>query len=223
LPLKIDLHVHTVFSGDSAITLREASKIAKVKGLHGMAITDHDSIEAHSKFPKDSNLIMIPGIEVSSADGHILALGVTQPIKKGLKSPETLEEIHEQGGVAVIPHPNSFLRRGIKSKVLRQIRPDAIETINSSALTLPIFGKINRVAREMGLPETAGSDAHIPELIGRAYTVVEIENENLESILKAIKAGKTTPMGKRMTVMDILKRLRFQVERQTRLTTNPSE
>ncbi len=104
--LKLDLHVHSQYSEDASGSPKEIMDFLKKKGLNGMAITDHNSIkgslEALKLKPKD--FVIIPGMEISTADGHILALNVKKEIQRELSVEETVEKILDQGGVPVVPH-----------------------------------------------------------------------------------------------------------------------
>ncbi len=196
--LRIDLHVHTRASKDSFIGLEDAIEAAKNAGLDGLAITDHDTIEkALIAANMKTDLTVIPGIEVSAKEGHILGIGVTEGIPRGLTAEETVERIRELGGVSIVPHPFDFFRNGVGERVVREINPDAIETINSNSLFFHYSKKLSEeLAEEIQKPQTGGSDAHMPSSIGRAYTVIEVPSRDVESILKSIKMGRTKPLGK---------------------------
>ncbi|WP_363321823.1 PHP domain-containing protein [Methanohalophilus sp.] len=90
-----DLHVHSCFSKDSDSDLDSILKWAKINGLDGLAICDHDSVEGGVACSKraeelDCDILVIPGIEVSSAEGHVLIIGVNKAIPPGLSVPETI-------------------------------------------------------------------------------------------------------------------------------------
>jgi predicted metal-dependent phosphoesterase TrpH len=213
MPFKIDMHVHTVYSKDGFITLNEAVKKARNTGLDGIAITDHDNIEALKRIPKNSEIIIIPGIEVSSSQGHIIGLGITQIIEGGLSPGETIEKIRKAGGAVIFPHLGDHLRHGVKKDILIKNRPDAIETINSSYIFFDKLVKNNKkIAEEMKLPQTAGSDAHVPETIGCAYTLVQTESSNLDDILSAIKNGKVSPYGVKDCLRNRLKKIVLEIK-----------
>ena len=76
MQLKIDLHVHTVYSYDSLITPKELVQYAKKRGLDGVAITDHDRLDSALKIARETDLLIVPGMEIESLNGHIVALGV---------------------------------------------------------------------------------------------------------------------------------------------------
>lgn len=213
MKLKVDLHVHTIYSGDSTITPREAVERAVKLRLDALAITDHDSFEGYEKIEKDSNPLIVPGIEISSKDGHILGLGLLEPIELGLTAFETIEQIHRLGGLAIIPHPMNPLKHSLKKNVLNSIEPDALESLNAS--TLPPFTfqhrKIEDLAKRRGIPKTGGSDAHIPSNIGKAYTIVEAKKPSVEDIITAIKTGRITPAGNFLSVADFIPRVWIKI------------
>jgi len=197
MPLKIDLHVHTCYSGDTATTLEEVVTYAKRRGLDGIAVTDHDTVAGALELLKNYDLLVIPGIEIETSCGHIIGLNVAQTIPQGLGAAETIERIHESGGLAVVAHPFAAFKSGWKSRVLSSLKVDAIEVKNSSnfpfLLTTYLSG---RLAARLNLPQTAGSDAHIPQAIGTAYTLIEADSDaELEEIIQAIKGGAVTPCG----------------------------
>jgi len=199
-PLKIDLHVHTCYSCDGVTSLKEVIAYCKKMGLDGVAITDHDTIKGALKLAKTREIIVIPGIEVETSHGHLLALNVTAPIPSKLSSLEAIEQAHEAGGIAVACHPTSFYKMGWKPQILKSSNLDAVEVINSSAFPFSISTRLNRkLAVRFNLPQTAGSDSHIPETIGMAYTLIQAESE-IEKIIQAIKEGATVPQGKAISL-----------------------
>jgi predicted metal-dependent phosphoesterase TrpH len=112
---------------------------------------------------------------------------------------ETLEGIHALGGVAVIPHPFQESRSGVLAHITKeQLRAaDAIEIYNSRLLTGRSNRQAERFARRNNLPMTAGSDAHISEMVGQAVTRLDAEAATVPAILDAIREGHTTVEGKR--------------------------
>ena len=198
MPLKIDLHLHTHYSEDATTTLKEVVSHAKKRGLDGVAVTDHDTTRGARKLVKQrpKNFIIIPSVEVSSLHGHVLALNITEPITPKLSLTETVEEIRQKGGTAVIAHPAVVLKTGLGHKISSASNIDAIEVINAAAFPFFLSNYLSRrLAQRLGLPETAGSDAHHPQEIGKAYTMVNADS-NLDDIIEAIRKGQTTPLGK---------------------------
>lgn len=200
--LSVDLHTHSAASYDGRDPVDDLLAQAADAGLDGIAVTDHDEIAASleaAERAKSHGLIGIPGLEVTSAAGHVLALGVDELIPEGMPFEETIEAIHDQGGLAVVPHPYQELRSG----VLANISPDqltiadAIEVYNSRLLT----GRANRQAaafsRRENLPTTAGSDAHISEMVGRAVTKVDPKTRSVDDVLNEIRQGRSEIEGRR--------------------------
>jgi len=192
LSLKIDLHVHTCYSPDAVTTLKEVITHSKKRGLDGVAITDHDTLAGALKL-QNSDLVVICGIEITTLSGHLLALNVTTPIPPKLDINETIQRIHEAGGIAVAPHPTLVY----KSAPSRQTASyDAIEVLNSAAIPFQLFTYLNqKLATRLSLPQTAGSDSHYGPEIGAAYTVIEADPD-VDEIVRAIKRGATIPVGK---------------------------
>jgi predicted metal-dependent phosphoesterase TrpH len=192
LALKLDLHVHTCYSPDALTTLEEVVLYSKKRGLDGVAITDHDTIDGALRLRKEKELIIIPGVEVSTLEGHVLALNITQSIPPGLTIHETTRRIHEAGGIAIAAHPSVFYKK--MNRVDSSL--DAIEVINASAFPFLLSTYLNRkLARRLDLPQTAGSDAHHAPEIGFAYTLIHADPE-VEEIVQAIKEGAIVPVGK---------------------------
>ena len=192
LGLKIDLHVHTCYSPDAVTTLKEVVTYSKKRGLDGVAITDHDTLAGALKL-QNSDLIVIPGIEITTLRGHLLALNVTTPIPAKLDINETIQRIHEAGGIAVAAHPTVFYKSAPSQQTASY---DAIEVINSAAIPFQLFTYLNRnLATCLNLPQIAGSDSHYAPEIGAAYTVIEADPD-VDEIVQAIKKGATIPVGK---------------------------
>jgi predicted metal-dependent phosphoesterase TrpH len=202
--LKIDLHVHTCYSYDGLITPKELVSYAQKAGLDGVAITDHDRVDGAIKMAKELDYLIIPGIEVSSLGGHIVGLNVQEPIPKGLSADETVEKIHEKGGLAIACHPKALLKSSLKAVMSQKF--DAIEVINASAFPFKRYVKQARdMASKLKLPHVGGSDAHYGPEIGLAYTIIEAELE-VDEIIKAIKGGYCQPFGGAIPLKIRLKR-----------------
>ncbi|MEM0253055.1 MAG: CehA/McbA family metallohydrolase [Candidatus Bathyarchaeia archaeon] len=195
MEIKLDLHVHTCYSHDGLITPEELIKYTRRAGLDGVAVTDHNRVDGALKLAKKFNLLIIPGIEVSSDGGHIIGLNVSEPVPSGLSMEETIEKIHKLGGIAIICHPYSLVKSMLK-KISLSSKLDAIEVINASAF--PFNRSVNyarQLAINLKLPQVAGSDAHYAPEIGSAYTIIDSE-KNPEDILRAIQKGLCKPVGK---------------------------
>jgi len=191
--LKLDLHVHSCYSEDGEGSPEEIIKIVKKKKLDGIAFTDHNTIEGGLKALKfaSKDFIVIPGVEVSTKDGHILALNVKGNIPRGFSAEETIEKIKDNGGIPVVPHLFRNMS-GIKKKKLEQVytRISAIEVFNSCSLPQSNL-KTMKVAEEFKLGGTGGSDTHVPEYAGEGYTLVDTSDFNVDTVISEINKKKT--------------------------------
>jgi predicted metal-dependent phosphoesterase TrpH len=190
--MKLDLHLHTQYSPDAIGTPRNIAQLLKKKGFHGMAITDHNTVKGALKIQKDPPLdfIIIPGCEISTSQGHILALGINKEIKKGLAPQETIEKIQDSGGLAIIPHPFRLFT-GIKKKFSHA---DAIETFNGRCsywCNLQAY----KLAIQCQTAHTGGSDAHNPTEAGNGYTLID-DVTTPDDVLTKIQKKTTQGTGK---------------------------
>lgn len=198
--LKLDLHLHSCYSDDATGTPEDLIKSLKKKGLQGMALTDHNTIEGSLKAvhvsPKD--FLVIPSMEVSTKDGHLLALNVTKLIPRSLSVEETVEQILEAGGIPIVPHLFRMLS-GIKKNNLKAIRSkvSAIEVFNGCSLPSTNL-KTAKIAHTYHLGGTGGSDSHDPSYAGYSYTVIDTSDMRLDTVLSLIQKGKTWGEGETM-------------------------
>ena len=200
--LSVELHTHSSLSHDGRDPVELLLEQASAVGLDALAVTDHDELEASlraAELAPDYGLVGIPGMEVTCEAGHVLALGIAEAIPPGLSFAETLDRIREQGGLAVVPHPFQESRHGVLDKISKEelATADAIEVYNSRLLTGRSNRQAERFARRRGLPMTAGSDAHIAEMVGQAVTTVDADEASVAEILDAIREGRTTVEGER--------------------------
>jgi len=196
MPYNIDLHTHSFFSGDGVSSPEKLIESARKKGLHGFAITDHNTCDAVSYMldkglmredglPVDGFLVL-PGVEVTTDDGHLLCIGATLPNLKGTPAIEVCKIIHEHGGLAIPPHPYDLFRAGIRQSVLETLEIDGLEVFNA-ATTLKRYNRQAFEYAEMrNLPMTAGSDAHHEAAIGTAYTILQTEDFSLKGLVAQI-------------------------------------
>lgn len=203
----IDPHIHSCYSGDARGTPLEIIKRAKLVGLDGIAIADHDSMRGSQEALKETknheDILIIPAMEITSNKGHIVALGITEEVKKGLSPGETMDQIHERAGIGIVPHPFVRYRAGLMSKI-KEFHADAIETLNSRYIVGYSNWKARKMALEMGIPEIGASDAHFLGAIGSCVTMVDSDS-SLDSVLKGIKAGNTAAYGDRTPLPLIIK------------------
>ena len=194
MQIKADLHVHTTYSKDSLITPKDLIYYAKKRGLNAVAVTDHNELDGAYKIAKESDFLVIPGMEVSSSDGHIVALNIKELIPRGLSAPETVLRIHNAGGVAIACHPYAYFKVSLEGNVCETF--DAIEIINARAFPFKRnVKKATETANRLNLSRVAGTDAHYGPQIGYGYTVIEAEEASVEAIAKAIVEGHCQPFG----------------------------
>lgn len=178
---KADLHIHSTHSDGTAKIPEIMEYVSTKTDLSVIAITDHNTIEG-ALFAKELEEVygieVVVGEEISSTEGHILGLFLTEEIPQGLTPLETIRRITEQGGVAIIPHP--FSNRGVFGPFGRHSFVAAISELAFHAVeiynSVPYLVWANRVAAKMfsggqGVAAVGGSDAHVLEGVGKGYTV----------------------------------------------------
>jgi predicted metal-dependent phosphoesterase TrpH len=200
MTLRIDLHVHSLFSADGVSRPEDLIAAARAAGLNGFAITDHNTCDAvdymisHGLMRADGqpvdDMLVIPGIEVTTADGHLLCLGCVLPSSlKGMPSAEVCRLAQEAGGLAVAPHPYDLFRAGIRESVLDALPLDGLEVFNAATTLKRHNRKAYDYAQKRGLPMTAGSDAHHAGAVGVACTIVETDDFSVRGVLAALRRG----------------------------------
>lgn len=177
---RADIHMHTTASDGFADVQTVLNHIAQSGTLDVIAITDHDTLDAslwayhhRADYPFD----IIPGVEVSSAEGHVLGLWVTQPVQRGMSLAETAAAIHRQGGMAILAHPFEIvvcteapLHYFRDPERIRQAGIDAIEVHNAGAFTPGNNILARRLAKQLNMPVVGNSDGHSLAAIGRGMT-----------------------------------------------------
>jgi predicted metal-dependent phosphoesterase TrpH len=196
MPINIDLHTHSFFSGDGVSSPEDLIAAARAKGLQGIAITDHNTCDAITYLldkglmrldglPVD-NFLVVPGVEVTTGEGHLLCIGATLPFLKGKPALGVCHMIHDRGGLAIPPHPYDMFRAGIRFTTLETLPVDALEVFNA-ATTLRRYNRYAfKYAQVRGLPMTAASDAHHAAAVGTAYTILNTEDLSVKGVLAQI-------------------------------------
>jgi predicted metal-dependent phosphoesterase TrpH len=210
---RADLHMHTTAS-DGWPTPVELVDHARRLALDVIAVTDHDTIEgafrAAEHAAKRSRLQVVVGEEVSSRDGHIVGLFLERKVRPGLSAAATVAAIHDQGGLAIAVHPFWRTQRRARTRVVHgvgwlaaEVDFDAIEVENAT----PGFYLFNQLAHRLcvGLEavEVGGSDAHILDAVGRAYT--EFPGKTAPALREAIKAGTTLARRRRYQAVGLMR------------------
>ncbi|MEM4723069.1 MAG: PHP domain-containing protein [Desulfurococcaceae archaeon] len=192
---KADMHIHSIHS-DGRNSPREIINYALYRDLKIISITDHDtfqgSIVARTEAKALSNeILVVTGIELRSDRGDIL-LYCYEPIDTPREISLLIDYAHENNCIVVPAHPFDLFRYGIGDAIRYYNGWDGIEVWNASA-NKNANKKAIRLANELGLPGLANSDAHIVEYIGVAYTLIEMDELNIENLFKSIRNKRVKP------------------------------
>ncbi|MEX2284716.1 MAG: PHP domain-containing protein [Gemmatimonadota bacterium] len=173
--LKVDLHSHTWYSGDSLMPPEVLVRRARAAGLDRIAVTDHGAIQGALEARRLDPELVIVGEEIRCDDGtEVIGLYLNERIPFGLTVTETAARIRGQGGVVYAPHPFAYLTAAtVRAQRIMDVA-DLIEVFNSRAFFPPWNQRAALHAGTHGLPALAGSDAHLPWEIGRAFTEMPV-------------------------------------------------
>jgi predicted metal-dependent phosphoesterase TrpH len=197
-----DLHLHTIYSYDGTASLSAILSRAKGLGLDVIAITDHDEIRGALKaleLAPSYGVEVIPGVEITTVDGDLLALFIREKVEAGLTLVETVLRVRELGGICVAPHPMAG-GMGMKSLNVRTIlkalrNPQVadtligIETYNGTAIDRISNHYANILASRVRIAKTGSSDAHTIDTIG--FGVTEFEGHTAVDLLFALRSRTT--------------------------------
>jgi predicted metal-dependent phosphoesterase TrpH len=170
--MRADLHVHTCYSPDSITSLEDVIETARRRGLDKIAVTDHNRLEGALRLREIAPELVIVGEEIRTTEGELLCFFLEEEVPRGLSPEETIARVRDQGGVVGISHPMDQMRReAMGQRALTRIRDqlDCVEVFNARCLLSVDNRRVAAWAAELGLPGTAGSDAHHAIEIGRAY------------------------------------------------------
>ncbi len=197
--LKMDSHIHSEYSSDSSAKIDDILKVANQRGIDIIAISDHNTVDGTDEVirkTRNTDILAIPSIEISSSHGHILGFGCEENIARDLSPEETIDKIHDFGGLAIIPHPYCFYRHGLLCKSdPENLKIDAIETKNARFIVGYCNGKAKKLSKNENISGLGASDAHYYKFVGDCYSKIECEKD-IDSVMKAIKKGKVEACGK---------------------------
>lgn len=191
---KVDLHIHTIFGGDSAIRPDEVVPFAQKAGLDGVCITehhDHNLSAPLEAIARETGFPIFRGMEYRADEGHLLIFGVPvgrSDLLPGLPIQNAIDWVGRQGGVAIPAHPyqTSLSGQCLGSRVLELKNIIAVETLNASASSQE-NSQARTAADRLNLAGIGGSDAHGPQAIGRAYTQFPAPLQTLQDLVQALK------------------------------------
>lgn len=188
--LKAELHSHSSIS-DGKDSVRSLVESAVAKNLNVLSVTDHDTVQGSLEAvdivrEEHLPLIIIPGIEITTSSGHVLAYGVTEDIEAGMSMVETCKAVRLLGGMCFLAHPFDFIRGGsVRLADFKVV--DGIEVYNSKSY----FNFLAlRFAKKLSKPGIAGSDAHLADSVGTAVTLLSEKMDLLESLFHAEYNGR---------------------------------
>lgn len=197
---KADLHVHTRYSGltrvyflrfpDSISHPSEIVKMAERRHLNVLCVTDHNSIRGAVEARKSATSVeIVAGSEIATLDGDLLGIFLTEDVPKGLPAEETIDKIHEQGGLAIAPHPFSSQAFSLGLKIA-ELKIDGVELFNAAHRDGYTNDAAQIIAKNLDVAFVGGSDAHAANMVGNAYT--QFDGKSAEDLRKAILARKTS-------------------------------
>ena len=201
---KADLHIHTRLSDGGPAPGRLIEHVARHTDLDVIAITDHDRIDGGLQVRERAaslGLSVVIGEEVSTADGHLLALFINEPIAPGRPIEQTIAEVHAQGGLAVAAHPFDLLSKSLlgragrpwSEEALRLLQLDGIEALNASLVRHGANARAGLLALALGFTALGSSDAHHLGAVGQAYT--RFPGHTAEDLRQAILTGTAAAGG----------------------------
>lgn len=171
--MRVDLHSHTMWSGDSTTTPDEVEEAVVEAGLDVLCITDHNAIRGAADLAKRLPCRVVVGEELNTHAGEIIGLFLTERIAPGTLPAAAAQAIRDQGGVVYIPHPFDPMRRNMAEPALYELAQegliDAVEVLNAKTSLRSLNERAVAFAAAFGLAGGAGSDAHVPLALGSAY------------------------------------------------------
>ena len=208
--LKMDSHIHSRYSSDSLAKIDDIIKTAQNRNIDIIAISDHNTVDGTEEVIKKTqktDILAIPSIEISTISGHILGFGCEEMIPKGLTPQDTIDRIHDLGGLAIVPHPYCFYRHGLLCKNnYKDLKIDAIEIKNARFIAGYCNSKAKKLSKKEKLPGLGASDAHYYKFVGDCYSLIDCEKD-IDKVLKAISKGKLEAHGKGTSNILLLKYL----------------
>lgn len=188
----IEMHCHSEWSKDSLNSFDQVVAAARRRKIDRIILTDHNTAEGALLWAKRAPDLFIPGEEIMTTQGEILAWFIKETVPRGLTPQETIRRLRDQGAVIGIAHPFDRVRKGAwRTDQLLEIvdMVDTIEVFNARCFFMQDNMKAREFADQHSKPVTAGSDAHLPYEYGRAMMRVEPFSD-AEGLLDSIMHGE---------------------------------
>ena len=174
MPYAIDLHTHSAASPDGSLSLEDYRTILQQGRLQCIAVTDHNTIEMAQQLQAALGECIIVGEEITTTEGEIIGLYLTETIPPMMTPTETVQAIEAQGGLVYIPHPFETVRKGVTAETLQTIanNVDIMEVHNGRAIFQNYSEHAMAWARTHNTPGAASSDAHGKAGWGRTCSII---------------------------------------------------
>jgi predicted metal-dependent phosphoesterase TrpH len=200
--LRLDLHVHSRYSVDSRLSFEQILERITYQGLQGFALTDHNTSEGLAELERLRSTYpgfwFVPGVEISTQEGHLLAYGLRESPPPNRPLAETVERVAALGGISVLAHPFRWVH-GVGRRVAAAARVQGIEGRNGKNSELSNT-RAELLAARRSIAITGGSDAHEPRQVGRAFTEFTGEVTSLDDLLEQIRRNQTSAAGSSLSL-----------------------
>jgi len=183
---KVDLHTHSIISQDGGITASQYEKVLQSGDLDCIAITDHNETSFARIMQKKLGNRIIIGEEITTTEGEIIGLYLSETIPGGISVEEAVASIKHQGGLVYIPHPFEIFRKGLRRNVAQRIISDSdiVEVFNGRGRFRGKPKLAEKFAAQNKLLQAASSDAHGAKGLG--YTGCLLTDMPTQKTLKEL-------------------------------------
>lgn len=191
--VRVDLHSHTMWSGDSSTTADEVARAVTAAGIDVLCITDHNTVDGARQLASRLPCRVIVGEEVRTAGGELIGLFLDERVPRGIPAGEAARRIRAQNGLVYVPHPFDATRHCLRPTDLADLVAaglvDVVEVLNAKTSTPELNERAAAFAHEHGLAPGAASDAHVPDAFGAAYVEVP-DFDGPAALLGALRHGR---------------------------------
>lgn len=195
--MKVDLHLHdNKYSSDSHVSIEEIIKEARIKGLDGIALTNHESTDVRKEIEElvqKYDFPIFPGVEYLTKDGDIVAFGIDELPEEQMTAQEFIDYVAKAGGTCTAAHPYRTNNRGLEDKLNIVKGLTAIEGYNGSTNEYH-NGLAVATAKKLGIQVFGSSDAHVKEKVGVFATLLPYRVNNVKELIEALKTNKCKPL-----------------------------